>query len=79
MPVLDRVPVPADQLQPGAEVRIIATPAPAGTPGPRLDGQGGVLVDDVKIDDPRATIDATRGKSVLLKVGKRRFARVTFA
>ena len=34
---------------------------------------------DVKIDDPRATIDATRGKSYLLKVGKRRFARVTFS
>jgi tyrosyl-tRNA synthetase len=40
--------------------------------------QGGVLVDDRKIDDPRATIDAARGKSYLLKVGKRRFARVTF-
>jgi tyrosyl-tRNA synthetase len=44
----------------------------------RLIAQGGVLVDDVKIDDPRATIDAARGKSVLLKVGKRRFARLTF-
>jgi tyrosyl-tRNA synthetase len=44
----------------------------------RLVAQGGVLVDDAKIDDPRATIDAARGKSYLLKVGKRRFARVTF-
>jgi tyrosyl-tRNA synthetase len=45
----------------------------------RLVAQGGVLVDDEKIDDSRATIDAGAGKSYLLKVGKRRFARVTFA
>jgi tyrosyl-tRNA synthetase len=45
----------------------------------RLVAQGGVLVDETKIDDSRATIDAGPGKSYLLKVGKRRFARVTFA
>jgi hypothetical protein len=44
-----QMPVPADQLQPGAKVRIIATPAPAGTPGPRLDAQGGVLVDQAQV------------------------------
>jgi len=44
-----QMPVPADQLQPGANVRIIATPAPAGTPGPRLDAQGGVLVDQAQV------------------------------
>jgi tyrosyl-tRNA synthetase len=45
----------------------------------RLVAQGGVLVDDEKVDDARATIDASAGKSYRLKVGKRRFARVTFA
>jgi tyrosyl-tRNA synthetase len=45
----------------------------------RLVAQGGVLVDDEKVDDFRATIDASTGKSYRLKVGKRRFARVTFA
>jgi tyrosyl-tRNA synthetase len=40
--------------------------------------QGGVLVDDVKVIEPRATLDSSVGKSYLLKVGKRRFARVTF-
>ena len=45
----------------------------------RTVAQGGVLVDDVKVDDPRRTIDATAGKSYMVKVGKRRFARVTFA
>jgi tyrosyl-tRNA synthetase len=45
----------------------------------RLVAQGGVAVDDEKVDDSRATIDASAGKSYLLKVGKRRFARVTFA
>lgn len=44
----------------------------------RLVAQGGVLVDEGKVEDSRATIDASAGKSYLLKVGKRRFARVTF-
>ncbi|MFL6247566.1 MAG: tyrosine--tRNA ligase [Thermoanaerobaculia bacterium] len=44
----------------------------------RLIAQGGVLVDDVKIDSTRHTLDASAGKSYLLKVGKRRFAKVTF-
>jgi hypothetical protein len=43
-----QMPVPADQLQPGAKVRIITTPPPAGTPGPR-DAQGGVLVDQAQV------------------------------
>lgn len=45
----------------------------------RVIAQGGVLVDDAKVSDPRTTIEATSGKSYVLKVGKRRFARVTFA
>jgi len=44
----------------------------------RLIAQGGVLIDDAKVDDSRHTLDAAAGKSYLLKVGKRRFARVTF-
>jgi tyrosyl-tRNA synthetase len=44
----------------------------------RLIAQGGVLVDDVKVDSTRHVLDATAGKSYLLKVGKRRFAKVTF-
>jgi tyrosyl-tRNA synthetase len=44
----------------------------------RVIAQGGVLVDDAKISDPRATLDANAGKSYVLKVGKRRFARVAF-
>jgi hypothetical protein len=44
----------------------------------RVIAQGGVLVDDAKISDPRATLDATSGKSYVLKVGKRRFGRVKF-
>jgi len=44
----------------------------------RLIAQGGVLVDDAKADTTKFTLDATAGKSYVLKVGKRRFARVTF-
>jgi tyrosyl-tRNA synthetase len=44
----------------------------------RLIAQGGVLVDDEKIDNVRHSLDGSAGRSYLLKVGKRRFARVTF-
>ena len=44
----------------------------------RLIAQGGVLVDDAKVDNLKHALDATSGKSYLLKVGKRRFARITF-
>jgi tyrosyl-tRNA synthetase len=44
----------------------------------RLIAQGGVLVDDAKVESTRHAIDSTSGKTYLLKVGKRRFARVTF-
>lgn len=44
----------------------------------RLIAQGGVLVDEVKIDSTRHTLEASAGKSYVLKVGKRRFAKVTF-
>ncbi|HET8796274.1 MAG TPA: tyrosine--tRNA ligase, partial [Thermoanaerobaculia bacterium] len=45
----------------------------------RLIAQGGVLVDDAKIDSTRHALDCGAGKSYLLKVGKRRFAKVKFA
>jgi tyrosyl-tRNA synthetase len=45
----------------------------------RLIAQGGVLIDDAKADGVKHALDANAGKSYLLKVGKRRFARVTFA
>jgi tyrosyl-tRNA synthetase len=44
----------------------------------RTVAQGGVLVDDRKVDDPRHTLDASAGRAYVLKVGKRRFARVLF-
>ncbi|HUR82615.1 MAG TPA: tyrosine--tRNA ligase [Thermoanaerobaculia bacterium] len=44
----------------------------------RVIAQGGVLVDNVKVDSTRHVLEAGAGKSYLLKVGKRRFARVSF-
>jgi tyrosyl-tRNA synthetase len=52
--------------------------APSNAEARRLVSQGGVQLDDVRVEDPKATIDASAGKSYLLKVGKRRFAKVTF-
>jgi tyrosyl-tRNA synthetase len=44
----------------------------------RLIAQGGVLVDDAKVESPKQTLDASGGKSYVVKVGKRRFAKITF-
>ncbi|HET7711666.1 MAG TPA: tyrosine--tRNA ligase [Thermoanaerobaculia bacterium] len=44
----------------------------------RLIAQGGVLIDDVKAEGLKQVLEATVGKSYLLKVGKRRFVRVVF-
>ena len=60
------------------KIIVAAGLAPTNKEAQRLVAQGGVLVDDERVDDPKRTIDSRSGKSYLLKVGKRRFARVTF-
>ena len=45
----------------------------------RLIAQGGVLVDDEKVDNVKHALDGTAGKSYVVKVGKRRFAKIVFA
>ena len=77
---IDETTLPAsDEKQFLTKVIVAAGLAETNKEAQRLVAQGGVLVDDEKVDDSRATIDASAGKSYLLKVGKRRFARVTFA
>jgi tyrosyl-tRNA synthetase len=44
----------------------------------RLIAQGGVLIDEEKVTDSRQALGAAPGTSYLLKVGKRRFARISF-
>jgi tyrosyl-tRNA synthetase len=44
----------------------------------RLIAQGGVLVDDAKAEGIKQALDASAGKSYVVKVGKRRFARIRF-
>ena len=44
----------------------------------RLIAQGGVLIDEVKVDNLKHTLEAASGSAYVIKVGKRRFARVTF-
>jgi tyrosyl-tRNA synthetase len=61
-----------------AKVITAAGLAPTNKEAQRLIAQGGVSIDDTKTDDSRHMIDAHAGKSYLLKVGKRRFARVVF-
>lgn len=50
--------------------------APTNSEARRLIVQGGVTIDDARVDDQRATVDFSAGRSYLLKVGKRRFLRV---
>ena len=45
----------------------------------RLIAQGGVLVDDAKVDNLKQTLPAEAGSAYVVKVGKRRFARIRFA
>ncbi len=45
----------------------------------RLITQGGVKVDGDQIRDPKTEIATDRAEAVLLQVGKRRFARITFS
>jgi tyrosyl-tRNA synthetase len=52
--------------------------APTNNEARRTLTQGGVSIDDARIDDPKATVEATAGRSYLIKVGKRRFGRVLF-
>jgi tyrosyl-tRNA synthetase len=77
---IDETTLPAsDEKQFLTKVIVAAGLAETNKEAQRLVAQGGVLVDEEKVDDSRFTIDASAGKSYLLKVGKRRFARVTFA
>ncbi len=52
--------------------------APTNNEARRTLTQGGVSIDDARIDDPKATVEATAGRAYLIKVGKRRFGRVVF-
>lgn len=52
--------------------------APTNKEAQRLIAQGGVLVDETKIESLKHALDATTGRTYLIKVGKRRFARIIF-
>jgi tyrosyl-tRNA synthetase len=77
---LEEVTLPASA-EPQLLAKIIAAAglAPTNKEAQRLIGQGGVLVDEEKVDDSRRALEAAAGKTYLLKVGKRRFAKITFA
>jgi tyrosyl-tRNA synthetase len=68
----------SDELQLLTRVITSAGLAESNKDAQRLIAQGGVLVDDAKVESTRHALEATAGKSYLLKVGKRRFAKVTF-
>ncbi len=61
-----------------SKVIVLAGLAESNKDAQRLIAQGGVLVDDVKVDSTRYAVEAGAGNSYVLKVGKRRFAKVTF-
>jgi tyrosyl-tRNA synthetase len=61
-----------------AKLLTLAGLAPSGSEAKRLVVQGGVSVDDQRVSDPATTVDASAGRTYLLKVGKRKFMRVSF-
>lgn len=68
----------SDEPQLLAKVITAAGLAESNKDAQRLIAQGGVLVDDVKVETTRHALEARAGRSYLLKVGKRRFARIRF-
>ena len=42
----------------------------------RLIKQGGVEIDEVRVDDPRKDIDLSKPTGFLLRVGKKKFLRI---
>ena len=64
--------------QPVVKILTAAGLAPSGSEAKRLVAQGGVSIDDARVDDPAQTLAATAGASYLFKVGKRKFLRVRF-
>jgi tyrosyl-tRNA synthetase len=76
---VETIELPASQ-DPVPLSKVIASAglAPSNTEARRLLSQGGVTVDDVKVDDAKATLNAAAGQSYYLKVGKRRFAQIVF-
>lgn len=75
---IEEVRLPAGDAQFLTKIIVAAGLAESNKDAQRVVAQGGVLVDDVKIDDPKRTIDTAPGRAYVLKVGKRRFARVMF-
>ena len=52
--------------------------APSNSEAKRLIAQGGVTIDDERVSDIAATIEAGAGRAYVLKVGKRRFFNLRF-
>lgn len=76
---LDELEIPAsDEPQSLSKVLAASGLAASNSEARRLIAQGGVTVDDARIDDLKATLDAASGATYVLKVGKRRFARLRF-
>ncbi|HEV7921250.1 MAG TPA: tyrosine--tRNA ligase [Thermoanaerobaculia bacterium] len=62
-----------------ARVLAAASLAESNKDAQRLIAQGGVLVDEEKVDNVKHALDASAGRSYVVKVGKRRFAKIVFA
>jgi tyrosyl-tRNA synthetase len=75
---VEEVTLPAGEPQLVSKIITNAKLAESNKDAQRLIAQGGVLVDEVKVDSTKTTLETSAGKSYLLKVGKRRFARVRF-
>jgi tyrosyl-tRNA synthetase len=63
---------------PLARLLVLAALAPSNSEARRLIQQGGVRIDGAVVRDPVAVVGATAASTVLIQVGKRRFARVAF-
>ncbi|HVR43649.1 MAG TPA: tyrosine--tRNA ligase [Thermoanaerobaculia bacterium] len=74
----EKVLPPSAEPVPLARLLVSSGLAPSGSEAKRLVAQGGVSIDDRKLDDPAHAVDASSGREYLLKVGRRKFLRIRF-
>ena len=70
--------LPAVETLTVGKLLVICGLAPTNNEARRLIAQGAVSIDELRVDDVQATVNAGAGNAFVLKVGKRRFLRVAF-
>jgi tyrosyl-tRNA synthetase len=75
---LDETPVPVPDDKRLIALMVAHGLAPSASEARRLIQQGGVSVNDEKITDPNTVLDIEAGAILIIRVGKRKFVKLSF-